>query len=124
MTDVRTTKVCPTCGQDLPKGKQSETAEERAARIKEEKRMVVQFFEYYKEQFDAPKTLFTKARIEKLRLRLKDCGPEMLAEAILRTAQSPFHRGDNDRGWKADLDFIIRKAEQVEKLSQLKLEDE
>ena len=41
--------------------------------------------------------------------------------AIENFASSPFHTGDNDRGWVADLDFIIRSDENIEK--GLKLND-
>lgn len=59
----------------------------------------------------------TPKRKAKLQARLKDAGKEMLEKAIINTSKSSFHRGDNDRGWQADLDFIIRSYEQVEKLA-------
>jgi hypothetical protein len=65
----------------------------------------------------------TDKRKTKIRQRLKDAGYEMLAKAIKNTANSEFHRGDNDRGWKADLDFITRSYEQVERLSELDKEN-
>ncbi len=61
----------------------------------------------------------TPARIAKINARLKDAGKEMLEMAIVRTSQNSFYMGDNPRNWKADLDFIIRSYEQVEKLAQL-----
>ena len=30
-------------------------------------------------------------------------------------AASPFHTGTNDRGWKADPDFLIKSDEQIDK---------
>jgi hypothetical protein len=65
----------------------------------------------------------TDKRKTKIRQRLKDAGYEMLAKAVKNTAESEFHRGDNDRGWKADLDFITRSYEQVERLSELDKEN-
>jgi DNA-binding transcriptional regulator YhcF (GntR family) len=59
----------------------------------------------------------TSKRKIKIQARLKDNGKEMLEKAILNTSNSSFHRGDNDRGWQADLDFIIKSYEQVEKLA-------
>ncbi len=59
------------------------------------------------------------ARRTRIQLRLKDAGLDMVLRAIQSTAQSPHHTGDNDRGWKADLDFIIRSYEQVERLAGL-----
>lgn len=55
----------------------------------------------------------------KIKARLKDAGLDMLKQAIEKTSNSSFHLGFNDRKWKADLDFIIRSYEQVEKLSNL-----
>ena len=43
----------------------------------------------------------------------------MLAKAIENTSKSEFHQGDNDRGWTADLDYITRSYENVEKLAAL-----
>ena len=59
----------------------------------------------------------TDKRKAKIAQRLKDAGSDLLAAAITNTGASAFHRGDNDRGWSADLDFIIRSYEQVEKLA-------
>lgn len=59
----------------------------------------------------------TDKRRAKIKARLNDAGYDLLASAINNTGASPFHRGDNDRGWCADLDFIIRSYEQVEKLA-------
>lgn len=61
----------------------------------------------------------TPARKKKLATRIKQNGLEQVKQAIEATAQSDWHMGDNDRGWIADLDFIIRSQEQVEKLSQM-----
>lgn len=61
----------------------------------------------------------TDKRKAKIRSRLKDAGYDMLEKAIINTASSPFHTGDNDRGWSADLDFIVRSYEQVEKLASM-----
>ena len=61
----------------------------------------------------------TTARQSKIKARLKDAGKEMLEKAITNVSESPWHMGDNDRGWKADLDYILRSYEQVEKLSEL-----
>jgi hypothetical protein len=59
----------------------------------------------------------TTKRKQKIKCRLDDAGVEMLLTAIEKTAADPFYRGDNDRGWVADLDFIIRSYEQVERLA-------
>ena len=61
----------------------------------------------------------TDARRKKIKCRLSDAGEEMLLKAIKNVADNPFYRGDNDRGWVADLDFIVRSYEQVERLANL-----
>ncbi len=65
----------------------------------------------------------TNSRIAKITKLLKSCDKELVFEAITKTSQSSFHRGDNDRGWKADLDFIIRSYEQVERLANMEPKD-
>jgi hypothetical protein len=53
----------------------------------------------------------TKARVSKIRARLKDCGGlEGWATALEKINQSRFCLGDNDRGWKADLDFMLQES--------------
>lgn len=61
----------------------------------------------------------TPLRKKKLALRIKQNGLDQVKQAIESTARSDFHTGDNDRGWVADLDFIIRSQEQVEKLASV-----
>jgi hypothetical protein len=78
-------------------------------------------YDFYVQKFNKnPNTYkLTDKRKTKLKLRLKDAGVDMLKQAITNVADEPFYNGDNERGWKADLDFIIRSYEQVERLSQL-----
>ena len=61
----------------------------------------------------------TDKRKAKLQSRLQDCGADMLIDAIDHARADYFYNGDNDRGWKADLDFIIRSYENTEKLANL-----
>lgn len=82
---------------------------------------VEEVFEKYVKAFDSPNTKLSPLRKTKIRQRLEDAGKEMLLKAIENTSKSPHHIGDNDRGWKANLDFIIRSYEQVERLSELDL---
>lgn len=58
-------------------------------------------------------------RRQKIIVRLKDCGFEMLSKAITNAANHKFYTGDNDRGWVADLDYLTKSYEVVERLSQL-----
>ena len=100
--------------------KQLETTNERKER-KERKDIVQDIFDFYLTSFkkNENQVKLTKAREDKIRIRLEDAGEEMLKSAIEKTSKSKFHQGENDRGWKADLDFILRSYEQVEKLSSL-----
>ncbi len=87
----------------------------------ESSKQIQQVYDNFIKQFDtnSNQLRLTAKRKAKIRARLKDCGYEMLTRAIENVAANGFYRGDNDRGWKADLDFITRSYEQVEKLSQL-----
>lgn len=82
-------------------------------------------YDFYIQSFGANDNQYklTPARQAKIRARLKDAGAEMLTEAIKRTSESEFHRGSNDRGWRADLDFIIRSYEQTEKLAGMEVKN-
>ena len=83
-------------------------------------------YDLFIEKFDKNPNTFklTPKRQKKIKARLKDCGETMLRQAIENTAQNEFYRGKNDRGWKADLDFIIRSYEQVERLANIEVVQE
>lgn len=49
-----------------------------------------------------------KARRAAMRGRLADGGLEAWREALAAVGRSPHCRGANDRGWKADLDFVCQ----------------
>jgi hypothetical protein len=54
--------------------------------------------------------LITSARRTALRLRLKECGGIEGWQAVLATiAATPGLLGQNDRGWKADFDFLLQQ---------------
>ena len=57
----------------------------------------------------------TPTRVAKLKVRFKTYTPEQISTALIALSKSKFYRGDNDRGWKADPDFLIRSDEQVDK---------
>lgn len=57
----------------------------------------------------------TKGREIKFNLRLKKFTLEEILKALDNLSKSEFHQGDNDRGWKADPDFLIRNDEQIDK---------
>lgn len=53
----------------------------------------------------------TVTRKGKLQARLKDCGGiEGWHTALQKMAQSNFCRGSNDRGWRADFDFLVTEG--------------
>lgn len=115
------------------KQQQPDTIQERRIENKETNKtiksndvVVQRIYDYYIEQFgNNPNTYkLTDSRKQKIRKRLGDAGDEMLRLAIKNTSYSDWHRGDNDRNWKADLDFIIRSYEQVEKLAGLETTSE
>lgn len=74
-------------------------------------------YDHFIKQFDKNPSLYklTDKRKLKIKARLKDAGKDLLLKAIDNVAASPWHMGDNDRGWTADLDYIVRSYEQVEK---------
>lgn len=84
---------------------------------------VQKLYELYLQEFETtePRFKLTPARRAKLGLRVKDAGYDLTAQAIRNTAASSWHRGENDRGWKANLDFIVRTYEQVEKLAEMEV---
>lgn len=59
-----------------------------------------------------PKAIaLSKPRAAKLKARLAEAGGlDGWCGALQRAAANPFLAGDNDRGWKADLDFFLRQS--------------
>lgn len=61
---------------------------------------------------------FSPSRQKKLSARLKDCGGlEGWRHAMAKIRGSPFLRGENERGWRANFDWIV-KAENFTKLME------
>lgn len=87
---------------------------------------IIEVFDFYVKSFGAENShiKLSEKRRTYLKNRLKDAGKDMLFKAITNVANSPFHRGDNDRGWKANIDFIIRSYEQVEKLAGMNTDED
>lgn len=61
----------------------------------------------------------TPDRSKKIKLRLNTYSIDEINTAIDNLKQSSFHNGNNDRGWKAGIDFIIRNDEQIDKFLNL-----
>jgi len=56
----------------------------------------------------------TPKRITKLKARFKTYTADEIAQALINLSESKFHQGDNDRGWKADPDFLIENDERID----------
>lgn len=80
-------------------------------------------YDHYIKSFNKNPSYYklTDSRKKKIRRRLKEYSVDVLLKAIDNVANSPWHTGDNDRGWKADLDWIIRSEEQVGKLAEMEV---
>ena len=53
----------------------------------------------------------TDTRRSALRLRLEECGGlDGWEAALAKIRGSPFLRGENERGWRANLDFLLRQS--------------
>lgn len=51
-----------------------------------------------------------------LKARVHEHGEQAVFEAIRNTCQSKFHCGENDRGWKADLGWLLTSPEKFQKM--------
>lgn len=54
-------------------------------------------------------------RRKALTLRVREHGEEAVFEAIKHLADSPWHRGENDRGWKANIGWLLKSPENFQK---------
>ena len=59
------------------------------------------------------------SKLKKIETRLKTYTPEEIAQAIKNASQDNFYIGKNDRGWKADLTWICKNDENLEKMLNL-----
>ena len=85
----------------------------------DEKDEVDNIFNLWLSCFGLSERKLTQGRVVKIKRRLKDCGKEQLELAIRNASQDYFYRGDNDRGWQADIDYICRSVEIVERLANM-----
>jgi hypothetical protein len=105
-------QLTPVSKELRTKNKEIDTNVELLAQVRRLYQLFISEFNKNESQYR-----LTDSRKLRLKARIKDCGEEMVAKAIRGTAAISFYRGENDRGWKADLDFIIRSYEQVERLA-------
>lgn len=86
---------------------------------------VNQIIEYFNSLFST-KFRVTPERSKKIKLRLKTYKIEEIKKAIYNLSKSKFHNGENDRGWRATIDFITRNDEKIDEFLnsfQAKTED-
>nr|DAU13321.1 MAG TPA: 60S ribosomal protein L8 [Caudoviricetes sp.] len=86
---------------------------------KDEKDEVDNIFNLWLSCFGLSERKLTPGRVVKIKRRLKDCGKKQLELAIRNASRDYFYRGDNDRGWQADIDYICRSVEIVERLANM-----
>lgn len=82
---------------------------------KPERNSIQEVYDYYIERTSSKEGL-SPARREKISSRLKDFGLDGCKLAIDGVFSDGFYQGENDRGWKADLDYIFRTYEITERL--------
>lgn len=81
--------------------------------VKEKKPLDI-YTEKFNELFKR-KYKIVEGRGNKLKTRLKTFTLDEILQALTNLSRSSFHRGENDRGWFADPDFLIRSDEEVDK---------
>lgn len=62
----------------------------------------------------------TGQRLTKLKARKRVFGEDDLFEAARNLARSPFHCGQNDRGWAANIGWLLKSDENVAKALELR----
>ena len=65
----------------------------------------------------------TDKRITLLNKRLKTYSLEEILLAVKKISADKFYQGNNDRGWRADPDYILRSDEQIDKFLNKKEPD-
>ena len=62
----------------------------------------------------------SQSRKDKLKKRLTEFNAEEIKKAITNASEDDFYSGGGDRGWIADIDYITRNYENLERLLNLK----
>ena len=81
--------------------------------IKSSSKEAEEIIDYFNNKFSRQYRL-TPDRNKKIKLRLKSYSLDEIKKAIDNLKQSKFHNGENDRGWIATIDFIIRNDEKID----------
>jgi hypothetical protein len=76
----------------------------------------------YQNSFNKRFKVLNDKRKKYFRGRLKNFTVEEITRSIENYSRTKFYTGENDRGWSADLDFIMRSDENIEKGLNLELD--
>lgn len=71
--------------------------------------------ETYESVFTTKLLSLSEQRKKKVSARLRSFTVEQVSTALINFAGSAWHRGENDRGWRADFDWIMKNDETIEK---------
>ena len=96
------------------RNKKSETNNQKLETRNQKPRDIDIFINRFNELFGSSFQV-TEGRVKKLGLRLGKFTLSQILDALLALSESKWHRGDNDRGWKADPDFLLRSDEAIDK---------
>jgi len=82
---------------------------------------IKKIFDHYVERFNRSPNQYklSPTRYQKIQRRLKDFNVEQILLAIDHAADDDFYSGNNDREWVADLDYMTRSYEIMERLVNL-----
>jgi len=78
------------------------------------------FFAHFKEKSGQTRTVDTADRRAKYRTRRKTFSSEEMMEAVDNCYKDAFYSGKNNRNWTANIDYILRNDEVLDRLLQLK----
>ena len=80
----------------------------------EKEENIVDEIRKYWNNTNLPKVIkFSKDRTTRLKTRLKEYTAEQLKQAIDNLSESSFCNGRNDRGWKANIDFLLKNENNI-----------
>lgn len=71
---------------------------------------VIEAWNVMADEAGLPKARMTPERRKKLKTFIRRHRPDDITEAIWSIPGTPFLIGENDRGWKADLDFLLQPS--------------
>lgn len=90
--------------------------------VKNDKKYIEEYISTFNRLFNKSYQV-SEGRDMKLGLRLKRYSFSQILEALNNLSMSKWHRGDNDRKWVADPDFLLRNDEQVDKWLNSKVQN-